>query len=263
MIKISDQLGRALSFENIPQRIISLVPSQTELLVDLGLEEQLLGITKFCVHPVHLREEKMIVGGTKKVRLEKIKALDPDIIFCNKEENTLEMVQELEKIAPVHVSDVKNINDTLELIRQYGEIFGVEEKANHLLSEISEGLSDFQEYVKDQPVKRVAYFIWKDPWMVAGGDTFIDQLLKLNRYQNSFSQEEGRYPEVDLKSIRSKEVELVLLSTEPYPFNEEHRAELQRNFKECRIYLVDGEFFSWYGSRLRIAFSYFKSLRAS
>ena len=262
MNNIPDQLGRTLSFQDIPQRIVSLVPSLTELIVDLGLEEKLVGLTKFCVHPAHLRKEKKIVGGTKKVNFEKIRALRPEIILCNKEENTPEMVQELENIAPVHVSDIRNIEDTLTLIGQYAEIFEAEAKAGELISGILEGLLDFQEQVKDLPIKKVAYFIWKDPWMVAGGDTFIDHLLKLNKYQNVYDQEKGRYPEVDLQSLKEKGVELLLLSSEPYPFNENHRVKLRQSC-ECQIKLVDGEYFSWYGSRLIAAFSYFKSLRAS
>src|SRR5690606_15229799 len=120
---MKDQLHRPLLLEKTPKRIISLVPSQTELLVDLGLESSIVGVTKFCVHPIHIKEEKVIVGGTKQVHFDKIRDLKPDIILCNKEENTKEMILELEKIATVHISDIYTIDDTLELIELYGDLF--------------------------------------------------------------------------------------------------------------------------------------------
>ncbi|NJY64028.1 ABC transporter substrate-binding protein [Salinimicrobium sp. CDJ15-81-2] len=163
-----DQLNRKIELKELPRRIVSLVPSQTELLVDLGLREQIVGVTKFCVHPKDLRKEKKIVGGTKNVHFDRIAALEPDIILCNKEENTEEMVAELEKIAAVHVSDVKTIDDSMELILQYGEILGVSANASEIAEKISFLRQQFREDMKKLPVRRVAYFIWKDPWMVAG-----------------------------------------------------------------------------------------------
>lgn len=257
-----DQLHRKLKLKEFPQQIVSLVPSQTELLVDLGLKEQIVGITKFCVHPKELRKQKKMVGGTKQVNFDRIKDLHPDIILCNKEENTEEMVAELEKIAPVHVSDVKTIDESLELIRQYGEIFGVVEKASEIKEKILSEKAIFERYIKDIPERRVAYFIWKNPWMVAGRDNFIDHLLKLNRFKNVFSNEDSRYPEIDLKQLKQNKVELVLLSTEPFPFKLKDKEALKKEVSLERVHIVDGEYFSWYGSRLSAAFRYFRELHA-
>ncbi|MDX1427508.1 MAG: helical backbone metal receptor, partial [Salegentibacter mishustinae] len=171
-MEVKDQLKRKISLPNPPKRIISLVPSQTELLVDMGLEENILGITKFCVHPKHLRKYKNIVGGTKQVKLEKIKALDPDFILCNKEENTQEMVAELEEIAPVHVSDIIKIEDAFELMSQYGEIFKKEALVRTMVNSIRDKIAVLRKKLKDKQVKKVAYFIWKKPLMVAGKDNF-------------------------------------------------------------------------------------------
>jgi len=250
-----DQLDRNITLKEIPQRIISLVPSQTELLVDLGLEDHIVGITKFCVHPVHLRNEKLIVGGTKSVHLEKINAAQPDIILCNKEENTKEMVAELEKIAPVHVSDIQNLAESYELILQYGDLFQVSKKATSLVESIQEEHQKFQQSISNKSVKKVAYFIWKNPYMVVGGETFINYLLKENKFKNVF-EEAPRYPEVDLKNL--PDLDYVLLSSEPFPFNEKHSKDFEKFLPEEKIKFVDGEFFSWYGSRLEKAFSYFK-----
>nr|WP_321237027.1 helical backbone metal receptor [uncultured Psychroserpens sp.] len=252
------QAGREFWLDGIPKRIISLVPSQTELLVDLGLESSIVGITKFCVHPENLRKNKTIVGGTKQVNYDKIIALKPDIILCNKEENTKEMVSKLEHIAPVHISNIFNLNDTLYLIKSYGLMFSVESKATQIMVAINEASRAFYDFISGRPNLKVAYFIWKNPWMVAANHTFIDAMLKLNNFENYFGYLE-RYPEVDLNSIK-EELDVVLLSSEPYPFKNEHINDLKNQFPNTKIMLVDGEFFSWYGSRLQYAFDYFKTL---
>lgn len=257
-----DHLNRKIELKETPQRIVSLVPSQTELLVDLGLEQQILGITKFCVHPEDLRKQKKVVGGTKQVHFDRIAALEPDIILCNKEENTREMVMELEKLAPVHVSDIYTIDDSLELIRQYSAIFEVAGKASEIIEKIQLQKTGFQEYIKDFPERKVAYFIWKNPWMVAGNDNFIDHLLELNRFKNVFSERDSRYPEIHLEELKKENVELLLLSTEPFPFKKSDKEALKKEVGMEAVYIVDGEYFSWYGSRLTGAFRYFRELHA-
>ena len=252
-----DQLARTINLSQTPLRIVSLVPSQTELLVDLGLRDSIVGITKFCVHPDDLRSEKTIVGGTKNVNLDKIKALKPDIIICNKEENTEEMVLQLEKIAPVWISDISSISESIVMIEKLGDLFDVSEKAAKIVFQISSKLKEFKNYAEALPLKKVVYLIWKNPYMAAGKDTFIHELLTLNNFKNVIESESSRYPEV-AKNTLSK-ADLILLSSEPYPFNEGHLAELQKGFKG-KVKLVDGEYFSWYGSRLTEAFNYFKTL---
>ena len=162
-MEIKDQLHRKLQFKSKPKRIVSLVPSLTELLVDLGLEDEIVGVTKFCIHPKHLRKEKTIVGGTKQVHLEKIKALEPDIILCNKEENTLAIVESCEQIAPTHVSDIYNVEDCLQLIDMYAELFDCEGTASLITDKIKLEQNDFEKFVADKPSIKTAYFIWKKP----------------------------------------------------------------------------------------------------
>lgn len=256
-----DQLQREITLGKTPERIVSLVPSQTELLFDLGLENAVVGITKFCVHPYHFKSLKTVVGGTKKVKFDRIRELQPDIILCNKEENTREMVEELEKIAPVHISDIYTITDALELIAQYGKIFSCRTEASRISDKIKYRLRDFEHYIADQPLLKVAYFIWRTPWMVAGKDTFINHLLELNRFENIY-RDKARYPEIELKKIRLEgDPDLVFLSSEPYPFKEEHAFEVGRFTHHAKTVFVDGEMFSWYGSRLVKAFAYFRALR--
>ncbi len=255
---IRNFLQRELEIKAVPKRIISLVPSQTELLVALGLEENIVGITKFCVHPAHLRKSKTLVGGTKKVNLGKIRELHPDIILCNKEENTLEMVRELEKIAPVHISVINGLEDVSGLIQRYGKIFDRTAQANQLNLRLEKKKVEFEREIPRTPA-RVAYFIWREPWMVAGGDTFINSLLGLNGWENVFENKQGRYPEIPLEELKILKPDLILLSSEPFPFKEKHIEEL-RSFGNARIELVDGEYFSWYGARSIPAFDYFKKL---
>lgn len=259
-----DQIGTLHTFETTPKRIVSLVPSQTELLYDLGLEESIVGITKFCIHPYHLKSTKTIVGGTKIIKFDKIKELQPDIIICNKEENTKEIVEELSQICPVWVTDIYTIEDNNKMIEDFGLLFNKRTDANKWIQKINFGLQDFQNFIKDVPVKKAAYFIWANPYMVAGKTTFINEILKLNRFLNIYENKESRYPEVELKKIRLEgDPDYVLLSSEPFPFKDEHAFEIGRATHHAKTVFVDGEFFSWYGSRLVKAFDYFKKLHSS
>ncbi len=257
---IKDQLQREVLVKRDLRRIVSLVPSQTELLCDLGLENDLVGVTKFCVHPAHLRKSKKIVGGTKEVHFEKIRNLEPDIILCNKEENTREMVAELEKIAPVHVSDITNFEDSIELIGQYGKIFGVEHLTFRFIEKLKNDRKEFQEELQGRKILKVAYFIWREPWMVAGDGTFINTLLEINGLENLWKGKQNRYPAIELKDLSSLQPDVVLLSSEPFPFKEKHKKEIL-NYFNGRVELVDGEYFSWYGSRLLQAFDYFRGFQ--
>jgi iron complex transport system substrate-binding protein len=266
MKTLTDQLGTVQTFESTPKRIISLVPSQTELLYDLGLEESIVGITKFCVHPFHFKQTKTIVGGTKNVKFDKIAELQPDVIIANKEENTKEIVEELSKICPVWVTDVITMQDNLQMISDFGQLFDKRTEAQKWKDKIDFACKDFQTFIKDKPSNKVAYFIWANPYMVAGGDTFINELLKLNKFENIYDNHpkyEGRYPEIIIQKMRIQgDPDLVLLSSEPFPFKDEHAFELGRFTHHAKTVFVDGEMFSWYGSRILKAFEYFKKLHA-
>ncbi len=258
-MQYKDQLNRKIEIDKTPQRIISLVPSLTELLVDLGLEDRLVGITKFCIHPKHLKKQKTVVGGTKQIHLDKIKALKPDFILCNKEENTKEIVNQVEEITVTYVSNLNTIKDVLELIQKLGILLDCKQKADRINQQIQQKQKQFSAYIKDKKKKKIAYFIWANPYMVAGKNTFINALLKLNKFENIYKYLD-RYPEIEIEKI--KEVDYILLSSEPYPFQEKHK-KIFTEYSKAKIILVDGEYFSWYGSRLIQAFDYFKELHIS
>ncbi|MBE0393728.1 ABC transporter substrate-binding protein [Flavobacterium sp. PL002] len=257
---LTDQLGTTHTFQTSPKRIISLVPSQTELLYDLGLEDKIIGITKFCVHPYHFKSTKTLVGGTKKVNYRKIKELQPDIIICNKEENTLEIVERLREICPVWVTDIHSIEDNFQMITDFGQLFNARTEARKWNDKLAFALSDFKNFIATIPVKKVAYFIWKKPYMVAGSDNFITALLQLNHFENIYKYK-GRYPEVAIENIvEDGDPDFIFLSSEPFPFKKEDGYEISNYTKKAQTVLVDGEMFSWYGSRLIKAFEYFKML---
>lgn len=261
MKTLTDQLGTIHIFETTPKRIVSLVPSQTELLYDLGLEESIIGITKFCVHPYHLKSTKKTIGGTKKVHYEKIRLLQPDIIIANKEENTKEIVEELSEICPVWVTDIISIEDSLQMISDFGQLFNKRTEAQKWIDKINFGYQDFQSFIIDKPVEKAAYFIWANPYMVAGNNTFINEMMQLNHFENIYANREERYPEIIIQKMRIQgDPDLVLLSSEPFPFKDEHAFELGRYTHHAKTVFVDGEMFSWYGSRLVKAFDYFKKL---
>lgn len=259
---IFDALNRSLEISKYPQRIISLVPSLTELLHDLGLEKRIVGITDFCVHPYHYQSVKTKVGGTKKVKYELINQLQPDFILCSKEENTLEMVSELEKIAPVYVSDVNSFQEALDLILKLGELLGKRIESEKLVRKIELKHKDLQHLIQDKRFVKTAYFIWKNPWMVAGNHTFINDMLRINKLENVFAVKD-RYPEISVKHLKLQgNPELLLFSSEPYHFTEEDAYEVLRENEKVLTVFVDGQYFSWYGSRLLKAFDYFKQLQS-
>jgi len=260
MKTLTDQLATIHIFETTPLRIVSVVPSQTELLYDLGLEENIVGITKFCVHPYHFKSTKKIIGGTKKVHFEKIRMLQPDIIIANKEENTKEIVEQLSKICPVWVTDIVTIEDNFKMISDFGQLFNKRTEAQKWIDKIEFAHQDFINFVKDKLVEKAAYFIWANPYMVAGNTTFINEMLCLNKYENIY-KDKGRYPEIELKNIRLEgDPDFVFLSSEPFPFTDDHAFEIGRYTHHAKTVFVDGEMFSWYGSRLLKAFDYFKKL---
>ncbi len=239
-------------------RIVSLVPSQTELLFDLGLNEAVVGITKFCIHPQHWRTEKIIVGGTKNIHINRIKELAPTLIIANKEENTEAIVQACSHVAPVWVSDISSLNDALDMITSIGTLTNTVTKATQIANAIAYNFN-----MLSLPTRHynTAYFIWRKPYMAAGGDTFINAMLSAAGLKNAFAHM-PRYPEVTLEHLTVNEVDLILLSSEPYPFKASHIAEIQTALPNAIIRLVDGEMFSWYGSRLLQTTAYLQRLLA-
>jgi ABC-type Fe3+-hydroxamate transport system substrate-binding protein len=250
-------MHRTLQVPSHPQRIISLVPSQTELLYDLGLGERVVGITKFCVHPETWFKSKHRVGGTKKVDFDKVRALKPDLIIGNKEENERKDIQELEKEFPVWMSDVRDLPGALDMILRIGELTGTTGKAEALKKDIEEA---FAKQHTIEPTLTVAYFIWRDPFMVAGHGTFVNDMLKRCGLVNVFDEGDARYPTIGPQELAEADPDIIFLSSEPYPFTEKHIAAFNMICPGTPVRLVDGELFSWYGSRMMKAPAYMSGL---
>jgi ABC-type Fe3+-hydroxamate transport system substrate-binding protein len=253
-----DQMKHEVNLIAPPKRIISLVPSQTELLFDLGLEEEVVGITKFCIHPEQWFRHKTRVGGTKQYHFDKIALLEPDLIIGNKEENDEEQIRGLQKEYPVWMSDIHNLEEALEMIRHIGLLTGKTEKAGSIIRDIRSEFELLEQEMAGLRSLNVAYLIWKNPYMCAGHNTFIDSMLQRLRMNNIFTN--GRYPEITLEEMKEQKPEVVLLSSEPYPFREQHLEEIKTALPHSVVLLADGEMFSWYGSRLLKAPAYFRHM---
>jgi len=256
MRDFTDQMNNTIRLETSPSRIVSLVPSQTELLYALGLEDEVIGITKFCIHPNEWFVSKKRVGGTKNVDVDKVKALQPDLIIGNKEENDFENIVSLRKTAPIWMSDIFNLKDAYSMITSIGEITNKIDESLVLVGEIKEEFRKLKNSNVVQSLKgrSVQYFIWHNPNMAAGKSTFIDEILSECGLINLTREE--RYPEVKL----TDSPDFIFLSSEPFPFREKHLDQFINAFPKSKVLLVNGEMFSWYGSRLKDAPSYFEAL---
>jgi ABC-type Fe3+-hydroxamate transport system substrate-binding protein len=259
---MKDQTGREVNIRGIPTRILSVVPSQTELLFDLGLNDTIVGITKFCVHPQELVKEKTKVGGTKNLNIEKIRSLKPDLIIANKEENKRSEVELLMKEFPVWISDIKTLDDALDMIQSVGEITGKSGEAKHLSATIAERFTNHEQQTTNYKPKRSAYLIWHKPLMTVGSDTFISHMMEQCGFKNVFGDRK-RYPEITEQELRDAAPEIILLSSEPFPFRQKHIEQYQKISPDSKILLADGQMFSWYGSRLQHAPEYFSELMRS
>ena len=257
----TDQLHRTIAISHPPKKIVSIVPSQSELLFDLGLDEEVIGITKFCIHPAKWLESKTKVGGTKQLNLAVIDSLKPDLIIANKEENTKEQIELLSEKHSVWISDIKTLEDALQMISDIGVITARSTQAEKLMSSIQQSFHELMIAAETTQKKRALYLIWNEPMMLAGSDTFINEMMRYSGFENCIKGQ--RYPEITKEEIISLHPEYILLSSEPFPFSEKHQTIFRERFPFADVMLVDGEFFSWYGSRLSLAQHYFSSLLKS
>lgn len=253
-------------------RIISLVPSLTELLYDLDLDEAIIGRTRFCVHPAEKVTQAEIIGGTKNPNIPRIVKMRPDLVICSREENNKDHVRRIEQLtaAKMIITDIKTIDQALAAIAEIGEATGTAERASELAQQIEAERPAAGTF---DPVP-AAYMIWKKPLMSVGGDTYIHDVMREFGLQNVFGHRR-RYPETSIRELSGNPAESVashdriappryiLLSSEPYPFKKEHAKEFNAELADSGIQalLVDGEHFSWYGSRMLRAFQMLRRWR--
>jgi ABC-type Fe3+-hydroxamate transport system substrate-binding protein len=256
---LTDAAGVSHSPAGPEPRIVCLVPSITELLVDLGLLPHLVGRTRFCVHPRDELRQVANVGGTKQVKLERIRSLQPSHVVVNVDENPRETYEALCTFVPhVIVTHPRGPADNVHLYRLLGGIFDRRARAERLCERLGEALAAAREAAQRWARRRVLYLIWKDPWMTVGRDTYISRTLATVGLLTIPDQTEPRYPEVNLGSLVPAEVDDLLLSSEPFPFQAKHIAALRQAYPALgqKARLIDGEMASWYGSRAIVGLSY-------
>lgn len=267
--EILDFRGTAFAPLERPARVVSLVPSITELLFDLGLtEDEVVGRTRFCIHPEGRVKSVPSVGGTKDFKIQRIVMHDPDIILANVDENRQDDIELLESVFPkgrVFVTHPNTFDDAIQMVRDIGALFNAEERANTLADE----MCTLRRSLAGRDPVRVLYMIWMKPFMTAAPGTFIHDMLKQAGKVNAIdeawiagksfdSEGKARYPELTPEEIVALKPEQILLSSEPYPFKEKHKRFLHRQLSKVDkeftetldIKLVDGEHYSWYGSRM-------------
>ncbi len=260
MQTVKDCLGTEISIPKNIKKIVSLVPSISELIYDLNSEDKLVGVTKFCVIPKYFQIEKTIVGGVQEFDVEKIKELNPDIVFASKDENFEEEIEELRKYVPVYVTDVKSIDEAKQMIANFGVLLNRRNDADKILMKIEMQLQDLAKVTDDLLYRSAAYFVWNEPWVAAGKDTFTDSMLKLIKVDNVFSNLRERYPMVTGANIHLGNPDIVMLPSEPFKFEDQQAMEISAHTHDAATYFVDGQMFSWYGSRLVKSLDYLKLL---
>jgi len=238
---------------NRPQRLVSLVPSLTETLLYCGLENNVLGRTRYCIHPAGKVDKIISTGGTKDPDLDKIKYIQPDLILATMEENRKEDIELLAKIFPVFVGDISDKESLIQYLKSLNELLH-----NECMATLVNQLTEFKIPCLAAP-KSALYLIWQKPIMTIGNDTFIHFTLESTGFK-SVSHQYQRYPQLSVDEIRLLYPEYILLSSEPYRFKEKHLDFYRVLFPESQVILVDGEMFSWYGSRLLQTPAYFENL---
>ncbi|MBE9467173.1 MAG: ABC transporter substrate-binding protein [Bacteroidetes bacterium] len=255
--KFVNNLSQEIIINSPPQRIISLVPSITELLFDLRLNTEIVGITKYCVHPKELIKNKTIVGGVQDIDFATINFLKPDLIIANKEENDKDEIIQLSKNHTVLISDIKQFDDALKLIKHIGELTKKIEIAQAINKKIIDKF--YNNKIAKKNIK-VAYLIWKNPYITINKKTFINDMLEMCGLENVFAEKKEPYPKISLNDIKQAKPDFVLLSSEPYSFNTDDAKKINENLPFLNIKFVDGEMFSWYGSHIIKSYDYFQTL---
>lgn len=252
MKTIIDPLGRTVHYNYPPKKIISLAPAITQTMYHLSLTKEIVGRTRFCIHPKKEIHNAINIGGTKDIKLERIRCLNPDLIIAEKEENTKEIVETLDQYFPVFVFEVQSVKDALMMVKDLGDVTARQQLAKKLAENITKSL---EKLPKVEP-KRVAYMIWKRPYMVVGQNTYIDSLLNYIGWKNSFATSKDRYPMITIDELKKAELDYLFLATEPYPFNESDVLTMEKKLANVRVKIIDGEMF-WYGAQMTIIHNYF------
>ena len=252
--------GNKIALPTTINRIVSLVPSISELLYDLNCEDKIVGVTSLCLIPKYFQLEKEIIGSVQEISIKKIIDLKPDVVFASKDENSEEEIEELSKFVNVYITDVKDVSEAINMITNIGSFLNKRNDATKVVMKIDNQLEDLALITKDLQYRSAAYFIWNDPWVAAGKETFINSILKLIKVDNVFENLKERYPAVTAANIHIGNPDIIILPTEPHNFTDEDAIRIGQNTHDAATFFVDGRAFSWYGSRLIKSLDYLKLL---
>ncbi len=251
-MNFTDHLNRTVEINGVPQRVVSLVPSITETLADLGLAKHLVAVTRFCKYPLELTKLLPKAGGPKNIDIDKIVDLQPHLVIAVKEENDKEQVLKLAEQVPVIVFDINSVEDAFNMLDGLGAVFDRADVTAGVINSIKQKL---EKYSPAGSYKKTMYLIWKNPWMAAGRSAFIGAMMKVAGFDNFIS---GRYPQVSRQEF--EKANTLLLATEPYHFTESDRQQLLEEYPDKNVIIVDGEMFTWYGTHMLKAIDYFERL---
>jgi len=243
--------------------IVSLVPSITELLFDLGLGGALVGRTAFCVHPADRIKTVRSVGGTKQVNFEKLRRAAPTHVVVNIDETPRDLAEEIAGMGiTVVVTHPIEVRDNIVLYRLIGGLFGREAEAEALVGRFDDAYADVRRAAEALPERRVLYLIWKEPWMTVSAETYIARMLALIGWTTVGHDPNVRYPAIELTESFLNGTDLVLFSTEPFPFTDRHIADFAEAFPghAAKAHLIDAQMTSWYGSRAIAGLRYLGAL---
>lgn len=247
-------------------RIVSLVPSVTELLFALGLGPNVVGRTAFCVHPRPAVKKVPSLGGTKKIDFDKLAAARPTHVVVNVDENPKSMVDRIADTgAEIVVTHPIDVEDNIPLYRTMGAVFGREAAAAGLVRDLETAMAEADAAAARLPRRDVLYLIWKDPWMTVSADTYISRMLAKVGWRTLGHDPGVRYPEVALDDATLERADLILLSSEPFPFKDRHARDLAAQFPAHaeKFMRIDGGLVSWYGSRAIDGVRYVAGLAAA
>jgi len=251
-VVVVDALGEELILPRLPQRIVSLVPSITETVIDLGASARLVGITTYCTHPQSVVASIPKVGGTKGFSFRKIDSLTPDLVIANKEENRKQQIEKLRKKYPVFVTYPRTVEDAIKMVADLGVLTATSAMASKFIATCQQLLAAIGNSALGRPL-RTGCMIWRDPWMAAGADSYASALLGRVGFTNVYNLSAGRYPETSLQTVFERNPDVIILPDEPYEFGEQDKQEVESFFSErgksIRVLLMDGSYLTWFGTR--------------
>jgi ABC-type Fe3+-hydroxamate transport system substrate-binding protein len=246
MKKIIDIAGNEIQLKEPPERIVSLVPSLTETIIDLGCVNQLAGCTGFCLE-IEGTAEAREIGGVRDPDIELIRSLNPDLVLAGREENQKKDIEMIKGFSRVYVCEPRTVGDAIGIINDIGVLLHETETASAWARKIHEYRVKLNELRQDTTPVRFGYLVWWDPMMVAAGDTYISSLLEEGPFLNAFGDMK-RYPQVEESELINRDMDIIFISSEPYGFDDNLIGDIRKLTGDIPVERIDGRMCGWYGT---------------